>query len=86
MTEHLIKVKCRLCETSYAVIERKCPGCSTLNHLFKGEDVVQLSVEVEPEVYRSLQRICGDLSKTLPEVVVLAIEYFITSRTRRKTS
>lgn len=65
---------------------RRCPGCTTPNPHFTGEPAVLLEgIEIEPEVYRALQVICGTDSKTLPEVAVNAIEFYITTRTRRKT-
>lgn len=83
MTES--KVKCRLCEVPYSLILRKCPGCATPNHLFQGEPAVVIDVEVEPEVYRSIQVLCQEQSRTMPQVIVAAIEDYIT-RKRRKTS
>lgn len=81
----IARVKCRLCEMMFPLLLRRCPGCYTPNQQFQGEPAVIIDVEVEPEVYRSIQVLCAEDSKTMPQVIVDAVEDYITKR-RKKTS
>lgn len=73
-------VQCRMCEFQYSVLLRRCPECNVTNQLFQGDPPFVIQLELEPEIQKSLYVISKERKRSIPSLIVEAIENYLSVR------